>query len=767
MRFSLYIRALLMVGLVLSGVTISFVAINSYQDQKHLSAELETRLDRLAKLLAVSVAGSVWELDRRGAGDILSSLKQDPDFYGASIVTDSNTIFIQIGESVDANSPAITATAEIRLADSDLNDAIGLLSVSLSKSRLRVEQQKQLWFSILLGAIQLAAVLLVTALVLRRLIVPLESITGRLIGLAQGKLEEDIPGIERDDQIGNMARAMWTLRESLAEITDLRKKEIAQAKQLLDSRDLMEKRVEDRTRKLRETSQFLQDVADTTFDRFWEMDKEFRFTSFRESPGSQGFVNMPGLIGSTRWEGAGGDPDKDEKWHNHREDLRHFRRIRDFEYSANDRAGNRRFFRISGKPVFDDVGDFTGYRGSATDITERKLAEIEQRKNEALITAIFEYSQVAISIKDLEGNYLYVSPKFAEHAGFSASEMVGMNFREVYNAEQVKVIEEADQRVIGMGKPLLPEDYFSFSIGEMSVLVSKFPILDDHGHVTGIGTAGLDMTEQMKARDALSRAKDDLEIKVHERTAELEKARDLAETANELKSQLITTMSHELRTPLTSIMGTLRMLSKGVVKDLPEDAANMIGVAWRNSEQLAMLVNDILDVEKLSGGALTLTLEPLVISDLVKMAIELNSGYAQEHGVEIIANEIAPDLIVEGDKARLLQVMANLLSNASKFSLPGGKVEASVTCDGKTAVVSVTDHGTGIPEHLRDQVFNKFVRGDTVDNRNRGGAGLGLGIAKAIIEQHGGRLYFETETDVGTTMFFELNCAPACEAVCS
>jgi len=766
MQFSLYIRSLMMVGLVLSGVTLSFVAMDSYQHQKHLTSELETRLDRLVKLLAVSVAGSVWELDRKSTGDILSSLKQDPDFHSASIVTESNKVFVQIGESVNDESPVVTAQTEIRLTDPDAKEVIGHLTVSLSQSRLLAKQQASLMQSIILGAVQLAAVLLVTALVLRRLIGPLESITRRLIGLAQGRLKEDIPGIGREDQIGNMAKAIWTLRESLTEITDLRQKEGAQAKELRDSHDLMEKRVADRTRKLRETSQFLQDVGETTYDRFWEMDKDFRFTSFRESSGSQGFENIPDLIGLTRWESAGGDPDEDKKWHDHREDLRQFRRIRDFEFSINDLSGKPRFFRISGKPVFDDAGDFTGYRGSATDITQRKLAEMAQRKNEALITAIFEYSQVAISIKDLEGDYLYVSPKFAEHIGYSASEMVGMNFREVYNAEQVKVIAEADQRVVGMGEPLLPEDFFSLSIDEMSLLVSKFPILDDDGQVTGIGTAGLDMTEQIKARDALSRAKDDLEVKVQERTAELEKARDLAEAANELKSQLITTMSHELRTPLTSIMGTLRMLSKGVVKDVPEAAVNMIEVAWRNSEQLANLVNDILDVEKLSGGALTLTLEPLEISDLVEMAIELNSGYAQEHGVEIIANEIAPDLIVKGDKARLLQVMANLLSNASKFSLPGGKVETSVICDGKTALVSVTDHGTGIPEHLRDQIFNKFVRGDTVDNRNRGGAGLGLGIAKAIIEQHGGRLYFDTETDRGTTMSFELNCAPVCEVVC-
>jgi len=766
MRFSLYIRALLLVGLVLSGVTISFVAMNTYQDQKELSGDLETRVNRLTKLLAVSVAGIVWELDKKSAEDILGSLKQEPDFYGANIVTDSDEVFVQVGESVDASPRIVTAQAKIRFSEGGSEGVIGRLTVALSKSRLMTRQWTSLRDSIILGGSQLAAVLLVTALVLHRLIAPLESITGRLIGLAQGKLKEDVPGIERDDQIGNMARAISTFRDSLSEIAVLRKKEAAQARELEASRELLEKRVAERTLRLRETSQLLQDVADTTYDLFWEMDKEYRYVSFTHAPGNDGTPSLPGLIGLTLWEKANVKPLEDQTWRQHRNKLRLHNRFRDFEFSIQEQDGGHSYFRISGKPVFDDVGNFSGYRGSATNITERKLAEIEQRKNEALINAMFEYSPIAISIKNLEGIYLYVSSKFAEHTGFSVSELSGKNFREVYDPEQIKIIEEADQQVVDLGEPLLPEDFFSFSVDGISLLISKFPIRDNENNVMAIGTVGLDITEQEKARETLRRANDDLEIKVQERTAELEKARDIAESANALKSQLITTMSHELRTPLTSIMGTLRMLTQGVVKEIPDTAVNMIEIAWRNSEQLANLVNDILDVEKLSDGALALTLEPVRISELVKMAVQLNSGYAQEHGVEIIASDIKPAVIVEGDHDRLLQVMANLLSNASKFSLPGGKVEASVTCDGKTTLISVTDHGAGIPEDLRDQIFDKFVRGDTSDSRNRGGAGLGLGIAKAIIEQHDGRLYFETETGIGTTMFVELQCSPDCEAAC-
>ncbi len=764
MQFSLYVRALLTVGLVLAGVTISFVAVNTYHHQKQLTHELETRLDRLTNLLAVSVADMVWVLDKPGATIVLSGLNQDPDFLGASITIDNDDVFARIGEDADTNLPTLTTEVDIRYAGTDSERTIGVLKVSFSTARLANKQWITLRDAILLGAVQLAAVLLVTALVLRRLTSPLEAITNRLVGLAWGKLDEDIPGIDRVDLIGDMARAVWAFRESLSEIDKLRVKDAEQAKELMDARDLLEQRVADRTEKLRQATQHLQDVAETAYDRFWETDKAFRFTSFTDAPGSGSFSSMPDLIGRTRWEYAGGDPDEDKKWYNHREDLRHYRRFRDFEYSAPDRHGSLLFFRISGKPIFDDAGNFTGYRGSATNITERKLVEIEQRRNEALINAVIEHSPIALSIKDIAGHYLYVSPTFAKYVGVDVAAITGENFKEVLNPAQSKIIAQADQQVIDTAKPLLQKDNFSFSIGGRSLLVTKFPILDEEYNVTAIGTVGLDVTEQEKARVALRQANDDLEIKVRERTAELENARDVAEAANELKSQLITTMSHELRTPLTSIVGTLRMLSQGVIKGIPDDVNDLIEIAWRNSDRLAQLVNDILDVERLSSGAPELKMERVDMSQLVKTAVDLNAGYASEHDVRIVATEVDDDATVDGDEGRLLQVLANLLSNASKFSNEGDQVETSVKRNGKSVVVSVVDHGAGIQEELRDNLFDKFVRGDTVDNRNRGGAGLGLGITKAIVEQHGGQIGFVTKAGKGTTFIVELPRAETQEA---
>jgi len=247
-----------------------------------------------------------------------------------------------------------------------------------------------------------------------------------------------------------------------------------------------------------------------------------------------------------------------------------------------------------------------------------------------------------------------------------------------------------------------------------------------------------------------------LEKRVEERTAELKTARDEAEAASLLKSQLVTTMSHELRTPLTSIVGSLGMLSKNNVRDDPDVFSNLLDVARRNSQQLSKLVDDILDVDKLEAGTIGLQMERLDLSELVSGAVELNAGYAIELDVTINMADSPDNVMILGDQMRLTQVMANLLSNAAKFSPKGGNITVSLSQNGELATVNVSDEGPGIPTEIRDSVFEKFVRGENIDTRTQGGTGLGLSISKSLIEQHGGTIGFYSEKDGRTTFFFTL-----------
>ena len=226
-----------------------------------------------------------------------------------------------------------------------------------------------------------------------------------------------------------------------------------------------------------------------------------------------------------------------------------------------------------------------------------------------------------------------------------------------------------------------------------------------------------------------------------------------------MKSEFVSTVSHELRTPLTSIKGALGLVTGGALGDLPKRAREMIDVAHKNTERLILLVNDILDMEKLDSDQVEFEFRPLNLSELVKDAVETNLGYAQEHRVRFVVKTLAPDARVLGDSHRLTQAVTNLLSNAAKFSPDGGHVDIAVSCQDNVAQVSVRDHGEGIPEEFKDHIFERFAQSDAADNREKGGTGLGLSITKQIVEKHGGVIHFESQHGVGSTFSFSL---PVC-----
>jgi signal transduction histidine kinase len=243
---------------------------------------------------------------------------------------------------------------------------------------------------------------------------------------------------------------------------------------------------------------------------------------------------------------------------------------------------------------------------------------------------------------------------------------------------------------------------------------------------------------------------------VRERTAELAQTNERLARADRLKSEFISTVSHELRTPLTSIRGSLGLLSGGVLGALSGKIAELVGIAYRNTDRLQRLINDILEVEKLDSGKLSLDLDVHSLRSLIEQAVEANAGYAQNCNVEFAVQQPLPEAPVRVDPHRLLQVMANLLSNAAKFSPAGAAVEVSVKVGEGRARVAVKDRGPGIPVEFQPRIFQRFAQAKGSDTGVRGGTGLGLAISKALVERMGGRIDFETAPGAGTLFFFDL-----------
>jgi len=223
-----------------------------------------------------------------------------------------------------------------------------------------------------------------------------------------------------------------------------------------------------------------------------------------------------------------------------------------------------------------------------------------------------------------------------------------------------------------------------------------------------------------------------------------------------MQNEFIATVSHELRTPLTSIKGSLGLVANGVLGALPAKAAGLLDIAYRNADRLTYLVNDILDIERIASGNMEFDFQTVDLSALVTEAIENNQGLANQNGVTFVPTDITSQAAIKGDGNRITQVITNLLSNPPSSRPTGSDVEISVTHHGGTARVSVSDHGPGVPESFRQNIFGRFAQADGSNTRESGGTGLGLNISRSIIEKHGGEIDYEFKVDVGSTFYFTL-----------
>jgi signal transduction histidine kinase len=220
------------------------------------------------------------------------------------------------------------------------------------------------------------------------------------------------------------------------------------------------------------------------------------------------------------------------------------------------------------------------------------------------------------------------------------------------------------------------------------------------------------------------------------------------------KDEFLSIVGHELRTPLTSIRGALGLLEGGVLGGLSPDASNMVGIAVANTERLMRMINDILDIERMAAGRLQLTPAPVDAGELIRQSLQVLQTTADEHQVKL-STKVAP-LTVLADSDRIVQTLVNLLGNATKFSSPGSTVTVTVSREHRYAMFSVSDHGRGIPAGRLQRIFERFEQVDSSDAREKGGAGLGLPIARSIVEQHGGRIWAQSTEGQGSTFNFTL-----------
>jgi signal transduction histidine kinase len=221
-----------------------------------------------------------------------------------------------------------------------------------------------------------------------------------------------------------------------------------------------------------------------------------------------------------------------------------------------------------------------------------------------------------------------------------------------------------------------------------------------------------------------------------------------------MKSEFVSVVSHELRTPLTSIHGSLGLLAAGLVGADSSKGKRMLEIAVNNTDRLIRLLNDILDVEKLDSGKIGMRHRPCSAGELMRVAADVMHPMAQKHGVTLELQDCNWKILADPD--RVEQCLTNLLSNAIKFSDSGSRVKVRASRIGNELRFEVSDQGRGIPAGKQDEIFERFHQVDASDSRRKGGTGLGLAISRSIVQQHGGRIWVESELGKGSTFFFTM-----------
>ena len=365
--------------------------------------------------------------------------------------------------------------------------------------------------------------------------------------------------------------------------------------------------------------------------------------------------------------------------------------------------------------------------GTHADISERVRQQEEiTRINERLDLAL-QGSRLAIWDVDIASGRIYLSDGWAEMLGESPRETF-TDAQTLYGLVQPDDRERIETAFIGALKGTIPEYHIEHRI---KTRAGKWKWVLSHGRVV--------------KRDAAGRA-----LRMTGTNADISARKEI----ERMKDEFIGVVSHELRTPLSSIVGSLGLLDR--MADLSAETKTLIRVARDNSQRLVRLVNDILDVEKLDSDSLNIRLQPVELEALLRSSILANQGYAEQFGVSLALTDSPGPAWVNANSDRLMQVMANLLSNAAKFSPRGARVEVRLERRHDAFRVSVVDPGPGIPEEFKPRVFDRFAQADSSTSRQRGGTGLGLAICKTIITRLGGTIAFASISGKGSTFYFEL-----------
>jgi PAS domain S-box-containing protein len=386
------------------------------------------------------------------------------------------------------------------------------------------------------------------------------------------------------------------------------------------------------------------------------------------------------------------------------------------ETTLRNRDGSNCVTQTTVTPLLDANGRWIGSISARTDITS--TTKLIARRDTAMTLHELRDDIWIVSEDNLELRYMNLAAK--ARFGWSTRPKNGQTVRDMAAERGCEDVLDACLRMMDIG-----DTYMTFSA---TISGTNF-----EGSIKWLNKGTVDGR---------------LLIMLHDITERLEQ--------EQLQADFISMVSHELRSPLTSIKGSMGLLLSKAAGQLPPKAEGLLEIAHRNADRLVLIINDILDMEKISSGRLDFELETADLSELVAESLRANATAHQRFGLQIKCHGVDTSTYIETDANRIIQVLTNLMSNAAKFSKPGGTVEISVDKTPENVCVSVRDEGMGIAPEDQHKIFQRFADMANSDRATKGGTGLGLSICKAIVEGLGGTIDFVSKEGRGTTFTFTL-----------
>jgi len=403
-------------------------------------------------------------------------------------------------------------------------------------------------------------------------------------------------------------------------------------------------------------------------------------------------------------------------------------RATELEYRIRTAAGEYRWHFARVAPLCGTDGKIARWVAGVLDIHDRRMAEDARHASERQFHSLFYVSPIPMAItRQSDGAFLFVNDAFTSLTGYTREEAVGRSSVELgmvasdARAEAVALFTAANGRSLELS--VRTKD------GRQLTLL----LFNSHIEINGVScflNTGVDLTERRTMEDALRASE-----------AQARASEDALRHANRQKDEFLAMLSHELRNPLTPILTSARLLEGHVDADARRDLDTIV----HQVKHMSRLVDDLLDVARVARGAVTLSKSRLEPATALARAVAATAPSFQQRGHRLEIDMPEQGLAVEADGMRLTQIFDNLLSNAARYTPPGGTIRVSGAREGDVVAVRVRDNGAGIEPSLLSKVFEIFVQGPRGTDRAEGGLGVGLSLVRALTELHGGTVTVQSD----------------------